>query len=280
MAATSNRDRVGQGFELLAAGLEPFVEAHMGRHAGEGWAERFAQNGPNARPGQEVAYSTSDPSFLLLVLVARWDEVFRPQLGNSLRPLVFELRETRNRWAHNAAFSPAEAYRALDSTRILLEAVDAHEADDVRRAQDEVGRIMYERERTKEEAASSNVVDAPAKWLKPWRQVILPHDDVAAGRFNVAAFAADLELVRTRDPQTAPEYRDPVPLFVRTMPSGTGAITARRRRCTRPSRFATVPSRSSADVAGSTTSAQPTARSSAPRNAWPESRYVQESFAS
>lgn len=216
MATTSNRDRVGQGFERLAAGLEPFVEVHMRRHDGEGWAERFVRSGPNTRPGQEVAYSTSDPSFLLLVLVARWEEVFRPQLGNSLRSLVFELRDTRNRWAHNAAFSPAEAYRALDSIRILLEAVDAHEADEVRQAQDEVGRIMYERERTKEEAASSNVVDAPTKGLKPWRQVILPHDDVAAGRFNVAEFAADLELVRTGDPQTSPEYRDPIPFFERT----------------------------------------------------------------
>lgn len=216
MATTSNRDRVGQGFELLAAGLEPFIEVHMHRQEGDGWAERFARSGPNARPDRELTYSTSDPSFQLLVLVARWDEVFKPQLGNALRSPIFELRDTRNRWAHNAAFNPAEAYRALDSMRILLEAVDAHEADAVRQAQDEVGRVMYERQRTKEEAASSNVVDAPTKGLKPWREIILPHDDVSAGRFNVAEFAADLELVRTGDPKTAPEYREPIPFFERT----------------------------------------------------------------
>ncbi len=41
--------------------------------------------------------------------------------------------------------------------------------------------------------------------------------------------------------------------------SGTGGVTARRRRWTRPSRFIEVPSRSSDAVAGSTRSAQPVA---------------------
>ncbi|MGE0304271.1 MAG: Swt1 family HEPN domain-containing protein [Acidimicrobiia bacterium] len=210
--AISNRDRVGRGFELLAAGLEGFIDSHMHRVDGSGWVERFVRQGPTAGG----AYSTSDPSFQLLVLTARWDDVFRSQLPRSMRSLIFELRDTRNKWAHNAAFSPSDAYRALDSIRLLLEAVDAHEADDIRAAQDDLGRVIYERARSKEESASSNVVDAPTKGLQAWRKVILPHDDVAAGRFNVAEFAADLELVRLRDPETATEYREPIPFFERT----------------------------------------------------------------
>ncbi len=210
--AISNRDRVGRGFELLAEGLKPFVDSHMRRVDGDGWAERFVAQGPN--PDSE--YSLKDPSFLLLVMTARWEEVFRAQLPRSIRSLVFELRDTRNKWAHNAGFSPADAHRALDSIRLALEAVDAREADDARVAQDELGRIIYEKSRTKEEAETSNVVAGPLRNLKPWRTIVRPHDDVAAGRFNVAEFAADLELVRTGDPQTAAEYRDPVPFFERT----------------------------------------------------------------
>ena len=210
--ATSNRERVGRGFELLAKGLEPFVDTHMQRVDGDGWAERFVAQGPNK--GSD--YSPSDPSFQLLVMTARWEEVFRAQLPRSIRSLIFELRDTRNKWAHNAGFSPSDAHRALDSIRLALEAVDAREADAARMAQDELGRIIYEKGRSKEEADSSAVVSAPVRNLQPWRKVILPHDDVAAGRFNVAEFAADLELVRTSDPQTAPEYRDPVPFFERT----------------------------------------------------------------
>lgn len=210
--AISNRDRVGRGFELLAAGLEPFIDVQMRRAEGDDWAERFARGGANP----SAPFSTSDPSFQLLVLTARWDTVFRSQLPRSMRSLVFELRETRNSWAHNGSFSPGDAHRALDSIRMLLEAIDAHEADEVRTAQDDLGRIIYERSRSKEEAASSNVLDATPKGLLPWRKVILPHDDVAAGRFNVAEFAADLELVRLRDPNTAAEYREPIPFFERT----------------------------------------------------------------
>ena len=210
--ALSNRDRVGRGFELLAAGLAPFVDTHMRRADGDGWAERFVASGPN--PDGE--FSLQDPSFQLLVMTARWEEVFRAQLPRSIRSLVFELRDTRNKWAHNKGFSPTDAHRALDSIRLALEAVDAHEADAARVAQDELGRIIYEQGRSKEEAESSMVIAGPVKNLQPWRQVVLPHEDVSAGRFNVAEFAADLELVRTGDPKTAPEYRSPVPFFERT----------------------------------------------------------------
>ena len=210
--AISNRDRVGRGFELLARGLEPYVDASMRRVDGDGWADRFVAEGPSP----DSDYSLNDPSFLLLVMTARWERVFRAQLPRSIRSLAFELRDTRNKWAHNMGFSPVDAHRALDSIRLALEAVDAHEADDARVAQDELGRIIYEKSRTKEEAETSNVLGGPLRNLEPWRSVVRPHDDVAAGRFNVAEFAADLELVRTGDHQTAPEYRDPVPFFERT----------------------------------------------------------------
>ena len=39
-----------------------------------------------------------------------------------------ELREVRNRWAHNETFTAAEAYRAIDSVELLLRAIGAAEA--------------------------------------------------------------------------------------------------------------------------------------------------------
>lgn len=50
--------------------------------------------------------------------------------------------------------------------------------------------------------------------LKPWRDVIAPHPDVAAGRYSQAEFAADLwEVYRGRG---TTEYSDPVEFFRRT----------------------------------------------------------------
>ena len=51
--------------------------------------------------------------------------------------------------------------------------------------------------------------------LKPWREVIIPHEDVLDGNLQEAAFAADLtKVVQGVAPQ---EYRDPVRFFERTV---------------------------------------------------------------
>ncbi len=50
--------------------------------------------------------------------------------------------------------------------------------------------------------------------LKPWREVIRPHEDVATNNFNASEFAADLHMVSQR--QGSDEYVDPVEFFRRT----------------------------------------------------------------
>ena len=50
--------------------------------------------------------------------------------------------------------------------------------------------------------------------LKPWREVITPHPDVAAGRYQQAEFAADLAQVAAGAAEA--EYGDPVEFFART----------------------------------------------------------------
>ena len=55
--AMSNRDRVGRGLEILAAGLGPFVDARMAAAApvaGTGW--RCCR--PGTRPGMAASGST------------------------------------------------------------------------------------------------------------------------------------------------------------------------------------------------------------------------------
>ena len=54
--------------------------------------------------------------------------------------------------------------------------------------------------------------------LTPWREVVTPHPDVAAGRYHQAEFAADLAAVVAGN--TAPEYQDPKEFFARTYLTG------------------------------------------------------------
>jgi len=212
MAELSNKARVGDAFDQLARGLEPFVEVQMARTVkqGEDWADVFARGAKPPIP----EYSTSDPSFLLRVMADCWKPVFSRQLPRSVRNLLFTLRDKRNEWAHNRAIQPHDAQFTLSGILTLLEAIDAKEADAVRVSLDELTRSQYEKGLNRDDAAISNVLDAPKAGLKPWREIVMPHEDVASGQFSVAEFAADLELVRRG--QGSSEYTDPRLFFERT----------------------------------------------------------------
>ena len=149
-------------------------------------------------------------------MIECWDGVFRSQLPRSTRNLLFTLRDKRNEWAHNRAIQPHDAQFTLSGILTMLEAIDARESDRVQISLDELNRSLFAREKEKVEAegAASNVLEAPKAGLKPWRDVIRPHDDVSTGTFNVAEFAADLELVRQGEGSA--EYVDPVLFFERT----------------------------------------------------------------
>jgi predicted AAA+ superfamily ATPase len=207
--AVSHRDRIGQAFELLAAGLKPYVDRRMraASQLKERWFAELAR-----RERGEV--SLNDPAMQLKVLADHWDLAFREELGRSDRNVVFELRDVRNRWAHNANFSIDDTYRALDSIERLLVAVDATQAAEVGRSKDELMRLKYEADARKATPKGEALVTQPAAGLKPWRAVIEPHDDVARGRFALAEFAADLYLVHLEEGSA--EYVDPVEFFRRT----------------------------------------------------------------
>ncbi len=157
-----------------------------------------------------------------------WNQVFSKVLGSSERTLVRELRDTRNRWAHNEQFSTDDAYRALDSVQRLLAAVSASEAVDADRMKQELLRIRFD-EQTKREskrAVQAALEGTPSSGLTPWRHVIKPHHDVATGRYQTAEFAADLAQVHRGE--GVDEYRDPAEFFRRTyMTEGLRSLLTR-----------------------------------------------------
>jgi len=212
--AKTNRDRVGEGMELLNKGLQPFIEREMKAVHGEKWkgiAEQSVTEG-----GAKKKVNWSDPHTTLIVMWDQWNNVFKSALGHAERSLVSELRDIRNRWAHMENFSTDDAYRALDSIGRLLTAVSAPEASDIEKQKMELLRLRFEEQRRTEErkAAVAPVEGRPAANLKPWREVVTPHPDVASGRYQQAEFAADLWQVYLGE--GSDEYRDPTEFFRRT----------------------------------------------------------------
>jgi predicted AAA+ superfamily ATPase len=200
---------VGRAFELVGAGLAPFVERQMKSTNGPGWLAAFLASGQ----GGPSEGSLQDPAFCLRVITEAWESSFRSRLTKADRNLVFELRDWRNRWAHNEAFNADDTYRALDSIERLLVSVDAPQAGEVGRSKTELRRLVHEAE-TKKAGPIASATTGGVPGLRPWREVIVPHDDVAAGRYELSEFAANLYQVAGG--QGATEYTDPVEFYRRT----------------------------------------------------------------
>ena len=145
-----------------------------------------------------------------------WNDVFRKTLGQSERTLVSELRDVRNRWAHQNPFSTDDTYRALDSAGRLLTAVSAPQADEIEKMKMELLRLRFDEQvrSEKRKSAGTAVESAATGNLKPWREVVTPHKDVASGRYQQAEFAADLWQVHLGE--GTDEYKNPAEFFRRT----------------------------------------------------------------
>src|SRR5271157_5927297 len=214
--AITNHERVGKAMELLKGGLGPFVDREFKSMYKDRAAAQFQRFLGEDRPSAKKAASASDVAALLKIMWDSWNDVFRLTLGPAERSLVSELREHRNRWAHQEAFSGDEAYRALDSAGRLLNAVSAPQADDIEKMKTELLRLRFDEQARSEKrkSAGTAIEGTAAGGLKPWREVVTPHADVASGRYQQAEFAADLWQVHLGE--GTDEYRNPVEFFRRT----------------------------------------------------------------
>src|SRR5690606_25979633 len=214
--AITNQQRVGKALDLLRAGLAPFVEREI-RNIHQDQAEEAARRylGDDRIVGSKPV-ADWDVAALLRLMWEAWNDVFSRTLGRTERSLVQELRDWRNKWAHQEPFSSDDADRALDSMARLLSAVSAPQADEIAKMKMELRRLVFEEQvrNEKRKNGGSLIQAASSGALKPWREVVTPHPDVASGRYQQAEFAADLWQVHLGE--GADEYRDPVEFFRRT----------------------------------------------------------------
>src|SRR6516164_7718604 len=214
--AITNHERVGKGLELLKAGLGPFVEREFKSAYKDRAAIDAARFMGEARLNTQRPISDWDVAALLRLMWESWNDIFRRTLGPAERSLVSELRDHRNKWAHQQSFSGDDAYRALDSSGRLLTAVSAPQADEVEKMKMELLRLRFDEQvRGERRRTAGTAIEAQgAANLKPWREIVTPHGDVASGRYQQAEFAADLWQVHLGE--GTDEYRDPVEFFRRT----------------------------------------------------------------
>lgn len=217
--AISNYDRVGKALELLKAGLQPYVEREMKAQHEQLWLQQA-----RASVAETQAHLFSgkgepewDAAALLAVMWNQWEAVFKKTLGRAERSLISELREIRNKWAHQKPFSSDDAYRALDSAGRLLSAVVAPpQVEELEKLKTDLLRVRFDEQvRSEKRRTAETAIESQSDvTLKPWREVVSPHKDVQSGNYNQAEFAADLWQVYLGE--GSDEYRKPEEFFRRT----------------------------------------------------------------
>jgi predicted AAA+ superfamily ATPase len=205
--------------DLLKAGLQPYVEREMKAQHNQLWLveARASVAETQAHLFTGSAEPEWDAASLLAVMWNQWEKVFKKTLGRAERSLISELRDVRNKWAHQNQFSSDDAYRALDSAGRLLTQVSATpQVDEIEKMKTELLRVRFDEQARaeKRKTAGTAIEGAVSANLKPWREVVTPHKDVASGRYQQAEFAADLWQVYLGE--GTDEYRNPVEFFRRT----------------------------------------------------------------
>src|SRR5450830_761659 len=142
--AITNQERVGKAMDLLRAGLAPYVEREF-KTLHQAKATEAARGYLNDdRTVGKKPLAEWDVAALLKLMWEAWNDVIGKTLGRAERSLVQELRDWRNKWAHQEPFSSDDADRALDSINRLLTAVSAPQADEVGKMKMELRRLIYD----------------------------------------------------------------------------------------------------------------------------------------
>ena len=215
--AISNKERVGRGLDVLRGALRPIVEQELRALVGDNWVDNLPADvaaGVRVENGEVQL----DTQACLKAIIAGWDGVFSKRFPREVKNLAFDARDIRNKHAHDEPFGVDDAFAALHEIQELLEAVGAPPAqsEEVEKLKMDLLRTKFEEQARREQrkATAAPVEGAALGGLKPWREVIAPHDDVARGTYQQAEFAADLWQVYQGS--GGAEYRDPAEFFRRT----------------------------------------------------------------
>lgn len=161
----SFQEPVGQAFDLLLHGLQPFVESALRANYREKWLDitlctlRSHREGPAT--GDVLKW---DVPTVLLLIHEQWFHVFRNKLQALDRSLVNELREFRTRWTQQSPFTFEDAFRTLDSIRRLLTSCGSPLADQVDGLMDDLLRVRM-REFAEQEVRTTASIQNRNWWL-------------------------------------------------------------------------------------------------------------------
>ena len=216
--ATTNHERVGRALALLSSGLAPFAERELKAVYGPNWLDEVTRNDVGGG-GVPQKVSGTDVQFLLKTIWNEWNHVFRRVLGpgranagqraaRHSQPLGAPGGLLLGRRLPRARQRPPAANGDQRRRRRPSSPIGRSRSCCVRGTRSRRGAV------TRKSSAVAPVEGKPTAGLRPWREIVTPHPDVASGRYQQAEFAADLHQVWRGDANE--EYGNPQQFFRRT----------------------------------------------------------------
>lgn len=232
MENQENRKAIDDGLQIVMEVLRPEVVKALKASWKDDWytqgiyyklppndTQHLLRNGSDSELIEQL-----DEAKLFKTIEFNWS-IFKQYLPSSFKAWGKEIIDARNRWAHrdSKGFSDAETARYLETMGLVCQQVDQEKEKTIN------GMVRKIRYGSEAGSIATTTVAAPVKviikkpvvanaeaviGLKPWREIMAPHKDVAEGKYKNAEFAADLNEVVTG--KAAFEYRDPVEFFSRT----------------------------------------------------------------
>ena len=219
--------------DLVLAKLQEPVLGELKRRRANFHKERRRKQPRNKR-GDE--YALDVPDFETVISV-NWQPLTAAGVFDDRKIFnwMSEVTGYRNQWAHDSEIPEQDVQYALETCAKVLDACEPDAATQVRALFDRARQPLQPTQDVadpKPDSTSEPSPEPPAAaypptgGLKPWRDVIQPHEDVRKGTYAKAEFAADLQQVYLR--RGSREYRDPVEFYRRTyMTPGTHSLLTR-----------------------------------------------------
>jgi len=145
---STNNEKITWALDTLLQGLSPYVESELKTVFQDRWADTARESFRKDR-GQAILHGDTlkwDVHSVLTVMWDQWNRVFRHKLGFLERSLVSELREYRNKWAHQTNFDFDDEYRILDSVERLLNSVNSEYAENIKKSKKDLLRLRFSEE--------------------------------------------------------------------------------------------------------------------------------------
>ena len=203
----SNNELVGKALELLKEGLRPFVASCTD--------SALTSGALNANDLQQFVVANRlspspdewDVRGLLRFIDRFWNPVFIGVLERPSRAHVNESISHRDKWAHQETFSTEDAYRAVDTALLLLEAIGALQADAVRSIRAQLRpRLAVPRMTARIQPRLDDCSESCPCWGMP---TDLPRICPLCGKdFKVAWTGLDGHYKGLHEPQTGIPYKD------------------------------------------------------------------------